>query len=58
MLHYNAILPSTLELLTRAMALPALRDTRLVGGTSLGFHLGHRQSEDKDICNILFEHYN
>ncbi len=53
MLYYNAIQPTTLELLTSAMALPALTETRLVGGTSLALQLGHRQSEDIDLFGTL-----
>jgi hypothetical protein len=35
------------------MALPALTETRLVGGTSLALQLGHRQSEDIDLFGTL-----
>lgn len=49
MLFLNAVEPSTLSLLKRLQALPALADTRLVGGTALAMQLGHRISVDLDI---------
>ena len=49
MLHLERIDPATLGLLRRLQALPALAETRLVGGTALALHLGHRVSVDLDI---------
>ena len=49
MLHLEAIEPHTLELLKRLQRLPALADTRLVGGTALALQLGHRISVDLDV---------
>ncbi len=49
MLHLEAIDPHTLELLKRLQRLPALADTRLVGGTALALQLGHRVSVDLDV---------
>ena len=45
----DAVEPSTLKLLKRLQALPALAQTRLVGGTALALQLGHRVSVDLDI---------
>lgn len=53
MLHFNSIQPSTLELLNRTMVLPALQETRLVGGTSLALQVGHRQSIDIDLFGTV-----
>lgn len=49
MLHYETIEPNTLGLLKRLQALPILRNTRLVGGTSLALQIGHRKSVDLDL---------
>ena len=49
MLCLDAVEPSTLKLLKRLQALPALAQTRLVGGTALALQLGHRVSVDLDI---------
>lgn len=49
MLHLEAIEPHALELLKRLQRLPALADTRLVGGTALALQLGHRVSVDLDV---------
>lgn len=48
MLQVCAIAPDTLELLKKLQAMPALADTRLVGGTALALHFGHRLSVDLD----------
>lgn len=53
MLHADAIHPQSLDLLTDLQACPALSDTRLVGGTALGLHLGHRISVDLDCFGPL-----
>jgi len=49
MLQIRTITPDTLELLIRLQSIPELADTRLVGGTALAFHLGHRLSIDLDL---------
>lgn len=49
MLQIGTIAPYTLELLKKLQLIPELADTRLVGGTALAFHLGHRFSVDLDI---------
>jgi len=49
MLQICAVAPDTLELLKKLQAIPELADTRLVGGTALAFHLGHRLSIDLDL---------
>lgn len=49
MLHYETIEPNTLELLKRLQSLPCLKNTRLVGGTSLALQIGHRKSVDLDL---------
>lgn len=46
MLHTETVEPSTLDLLRRLQRLPDLTSTRLVGGTALALHLGHRKSVD------------
>ena len=49
MLHTEAVEPSTLDLLKRLQRLPKLSNIRLVGGTALALHLGHRKSVDLDL---------
>jgi predicted nucleotidyltransferase component of viral defense system len=49
MLQICTIAPNTLELLKKLQSIPELADTRLVGGTALAFHLGHRLSIDLDL---------
>ena len=49
MLHTETVEPSTLDLLRRLQRLPDLANTRLVGGTALALHLGHRKSVDLDM---------
>lgn len=49
MLHLESVEPSTLDLLRRLQRLPAMANTRLVGGTSLALQLGHRTSIDLDF---------
>lgn len=53
MLHYETIDPNTLELLKKLQSLPCLRNTRLVGGTSLALQLGHRKSVDLDLFGTI-----
>ena len=49
MLHVETVESSTLDLLKRLQRLPELFNTRLVGGTALALHLGHRKSVDLDL---------
>ena len=49
MLHIETVEPRTLDLLKRLQRLPELSNTRLVGGTALALHLGHRKSVDLDL---------
>jgi len=49
MLHYETILPGTLELLKKIQSLDIFKESRLVGGTALALQLGHRQSVDLDL---------
>jgi len=49
MLQICTVTSDTLELLIRLQSIPELADTRLVGGTALAFHLGHRLSIDLDL---------
>ena len=49
MLQISTVASDTLELLKRLQSMPELAKTRLVGGTALAFHLGHRLSIDLDI---------
>jgi len=49
MLHTKTVEPSTLDLLKRLQRLPKLSNIRLVGGTALALHLGHRKSVDLDL---------
>ena len=49
MLRLETIDPDTFVLLKRLQALPALAETRLVGGTALAMQLGHRVSIDLDL---------
>lgn len=49
MLHYETVLPATLELLKRLMADSNIPAFRLVGGTALTLQMGHRLSVDIDL---------
>ena len=49
MLHTETVESSTLDLLRRLQRLPGLTNARLVGGTALALHLGHRKSVDLDM---------
>ena len=49
MLHTETVEPSALDLLKRLQRLPELSNIRLVGGTALALHLGHRKSVDLDL---------
>ena len=49
MLREETVEPSTLELLKKMVALPELKNFRLVGGTALSLLYGHRKSIDLDF---------
>ena len=49
MLQIGTVAPDVLELLRKLQSIPDLSDTRLVGGTALALHLGHRLSVDLDL---------
>ena len=49
MLHVETVNPGTLALLKKIQSLGILSETRLVGGTALALHLGHRRSIDLDF---------
>ncbi|HWZ35807.1 MAG TPA: nucleotidyl transferase AbiEii/AbiGii toxin family protein [Mucilaginibacter sp.] len=49
MLREETVEPSTLELLKNIVALPELKQFRLVGGTALSLLFGHRKSIDLDF---------
>lgn len=53
MLHLQTILPDTLELLKKLSAQPEMEGLRLVCGTALALHYGHRQSIDLDFFGKL-----
>lgn len=57
MLSFQTVLPDTLELLKGLMALPMLRETRLVGGTALALQYGHRRSVDLDLFGFATEDF-
>lgn len=49
MLHTESVPPGVIPVLKRLMALPALQDHTLVGGTALALRYGHRLSVDIDM---------
>lgn len=49
MLQTQTVESTTLGILKRLQQIPELRDTRLVGGTALALHFGHRYSVDIDL---------
>lgn len=49
MLREETVEPATLELLKKIVALPELKQFRLVGGTALSLLFGHRKSIDLDL---------
>lgn len=56
MLHKETVTGTTLGVLKDLMAMPALADFCLVGGTNLALRLGHRLSIDLDLfTNIPFD---
>ena len=49
MLHTETVLPNTLDLLKEIQNLREVSNMRLVGGTALALHIGHRKSVDLDV---------
>lgn len=49
MLHWNTVTDVLKECLLTVMRAEELKDFRLVGGTALSLHLGHRMSVDIDL---------
>ena len=49
MLHTETVLPGTLDILKKIQSMPQMSDMRLVGGTALALHIGHRRSVDLDL---------
>jgi predicted nucleotidyltransferase component of viral defense system len=49
MLHYNTITPLLNSILNDLMSAEVFKDFRLVGGTALSLHRGHRMSVDIDL---------
>lgn len=49
MLQRNTVSSELLGVLETLMSIPALKDLRLVGGTSLALQIGHRHSVDIDL---------
>ena len=54
MLHYETIDTDTLVILQKLQELPELRETRLVGGTSLALQLGHRMTDILSLYKAKF----
>lgn len=52
MLQTNTVAKGTLELLKSLQTEPTLASVRLVGGTALSLHIGHRVSEDLDLFSV------
>ena len=55
MLHLETIEPATLELLIKLQTIEGLKQSRLVGGTSLALQMGHRISVDLDFFTYKLE---
>lgn len=55
MLHFETVLAGTLDLLRRIQAMRLAADMRLVGGTALALHIGHRKSVDLDLFGSFGE---
>lgn len=53
MLHTETVNTATLELLRNLQQIPRFSQLRLVGGTALALHLGHRKSIDIDLFGSL-----
>ena len=57
MLQTVTVEPTTLELLKRLQQIPLFEDLRLVGGTALALHIGHRHSIDLDLFGSIDADY-
>lgn len=55
MLHTETVLESTLDLLKAVQRLSGVSGMRLVGGTALALHFGHRKSIDLDLFGTFDE---
>lgn len=53
MLHYQAVPAEALRLLKKLQRLPEFSGLRLVGGTGLALHIGHRRSVDIDLFGAI-----
>ena len=53
MLQFQTVPSATLELLKKIMNNPVFNTLRLVGGTGLALHIGHRISNDLDLFGSL-----
>ena len=53
MLQFQTVQPATLEFLKKIMNNPVFNGVRLVGGTGLALHIGHRISNDLDLFGSL-----
>ena len=53
MLQYQTIEPGTLQLLKSLQSMSMFQGLRLVGGTALALHLGHRKSIDLDLFGTM-----
>jgi predicted nucleotidyltransferase component of viral defense system len=53
MLHTITVEESTLVLLRKLQQVPLLSNLRLVGGTALALHIGHRHSIDLDFFGVI-----
>lgn len=53
MLHLETIDTRTLDLLVKLQKIPAFTELRLVGGTALALHIGHRKSVDLDFFGTI-----
>ena len=49
MLHTETVSSGTLDLLREIQVIPNMANMRLVGGTALALHIGHRKSIDLDL---------
>ena len=55
MLHTETVIPGTLDILRKIQSLPSASSLRLVGGTALALHIGHRKSVDLDLFGSFDE---
>jgi len=52
MLYYNTVTPLLRKILKHPMVADVFAEFRLVGGTALSLHMGHRMSVDIDYLRI------